>query len=217
MMHLVLLVLAVLAVSTSGFTLKSSRFAGNCIDFSLQNSAINMQLAPPNLLQAPPSWRWSRSPWGISPMPSSRERGKCKKACNLMLHQIFAIATILCVKKPCMPTHFDIFFSVSLSNCTRVLVRVDVNVPLKDGKITDDTRIRGAMPTIEYLKSKGAKTILTSHLGRPKGKEDKFSLAPVPPRISELLGAEVRMHKIACNLLLHFLPNKFISKPCAVL
>jgi phosphoglycerate kinase len=73
----------------------------------------------------------------------------------------------------------------------RVLVRVDVNVPLKDGKITDDTRIRGAMPTIKYLSEKGAKVLLTSHLGRPKGKEEKFSLAPVPPRISELLGAQV--------------------------
>lgn len=75
----------------------------------------------------------------------------------------------------------------------KVFVRADFNVPLKDGVITDDTRIRGAMPTIEYLVSKGAKVMLSSHLGRPKGKEDKFSLAPVPPRISELLGKEVKL------------------------
>lgn len=125
MMHLVLLVLAVLAVSTSGFTLKSSRFAGSSFLEMVKKS--------------------------VGDLSDAELKGK------------------------------------------RVLVRVDVNVPLKDGKITDDTRIRGAMPTIEYLKSKGAKTILTSHLGRPKGKEDKFSLAPVPPRISELLGAEVKL------------------------
>merc|ERR1719454_29272 len=76
----------------------------------------------------------------------------------------------------------------------RVLVRCDLNVPLSDGKITDDTRIRGSIPTIEYLSSKGAKVMLSSHLGRPKnGPEDKFSLAPVAPRLSELLGKEVKM------------------------
>lgn len=76
----------------------------------------------------------------------------------------------------------------------RVLVRCDLNVPLAEGKITDDTRIRGSIPTIEYLVSKGAKVMLTSHLGRPKnGPEDKFSLAPVAPRLSELLGKEVTL------------------------
>merc|ERR1711871_18764 len=65
---------------------------------------------------------------------------------------------------------------------------------LSEGKITDDTRIRGSIPTIEYLVSKGAKVMLSSHLGRPKdGPEDKFSLAPVAPRLGELLGAEVTM------------------------
>jgi phosphoglycerate kinase len=76
----------------------------------------------------------------------------------------------------------------------RVFVRADFNVPLKDGKITDDTRIRGAIPTIKYLSEKGAKVMLSSHLGRPKGGyEAKFSLAPVTPRLSELLGKNVNL------------------------
>jgi len=126
MMHLLLLILAVLAVSTSGFTLTSGRM-GSMRTF--------LEMAKKS----------------VGDLSDAELKGK------------------------------------------RVLVRVDVNVPLKDGVITDDTRIRGAMETIKYLKSKGAKTILSSHLGRPKGKEEKFSLAPVPPRISELLGAEVKL------------------------
>ena len=74
----------------------------------------------------------------------------------------------------------------------KVLVRCDLNVPVKDGVIGDDTRIRSSIPTIQYLVSKGAKVLLTSHLGRPKdGPEPKFSLAPVAPRLSELLGQDV--------------------------
>ena len=74
----------------------------------------------------------------------------------------------------------------------RVFVRADFNVPLEKGKITDDTRIRGAIPTIKYLTSKGAKVLLSSHLGRPKGGyEAKFSLAPITGRLSELLGQPV--------------------------
>ena len=77
----------------------------------------------------------------------------------------------------------------------RVLVRCDLNVPLsKEGAITDDTRIRGSMQTIKYLSSKGAKVLLSSHLGRPKGGyEKKSSLAPIAPRISQLLGKEVKL------------------------
>ena len=74
----------------------------------------------------------------------------------------------------------------------RVLVRCDFNVPLKDGVITDENRIVGALPTIKYLKDHGAKVILCSHMGRPKGEFNmKYSLAPVAARLSEKLGVEV--------------------------
>nr|ADV16380.1 cytosolic phosphoglycerate kinase 2 [Helianthus annuus] len=76
----------------------------------------------------------------------------------------------------------------------RVFVRADLNVPLDDTfKITDDTRIRAAVPTIKYLMSNGARVILSSHLGRPKGVTPKYSLKPLVPRLSELLGVEVKM------------------------
>lgn len=74
------------------------------------------------------------------------------------------------------------------------MIRCDVNVPLDGKTITDDTRIRSSIPTIEYLKGKGAIVSVCSHLGRPKdGPEDKFSLAPCAERMGELLGQEVKL------------------------
>ncbi|MCL5774410.1 MAG: phosphoglycerate kinase, partial [Firmicutes bacterium] len=76
----------------------------------------------------------------------------------------------------------------------RVLMRVDFNVPMKDGRITDDSRIRATLPTIRYILEKNAILILMSHLGRPDGKVvDKYSLKPVSVRLSELLGKPVKM------------------------
>lgn len=78
----------------------------------------------------------------------------------------------------------------------KVLVRCDFNVPLKDGVITSDKRIVGALPTIKYLLDKGAKVILCSHMGKPKGEVNmKYTLAPVAARLSELLGFDVPLAK----------------------
>ena len=76
----------------------------------------------------------------------------------------------------------------------RVLVRCDFNVPLIDGKITDENRLVAALPTIKKLINDGGKVILCSHLGKPKnGPSPEFSLAPVAVRLTELLGQEVKL------------------------
>jgi phosphoglycerate kinase len=74
----------------------------------------------------------------------------------------------------------------------RVFLRVDLNVPLEEGRVAEDTRIRAVVPTIEHCLKAGASVILASHLGRPKGKADpRFSLAPVAARLEDLLGRPV--------------------------
>ncbi len=73
----------------------------------------------------------------------------------------------------------------------RVLVRVDFNVPLRDGAITDDTRIRLAIPTLQALRERGARLVLVSHLGRPSGPDPRWSLKPIADHLAGLLGADV--------------------------
>jgi phosphoglycerate kinase len=82
----------------------------------------------------------------------------------------------------------------------RVLVRVDFNVPVREGEVTDDTRIRRALPTIRYLLEQGAHPILISHLGRPKGERDpRYAMDPVAKKLEELLGAPVEKLDVAAG------------------
>ena len=82
--------------------------------------------------------------------------------------------------------------NMNVANKT-VFVRVDFNVPLKDGVITDDTRIRATLPTLRHLIGQGAKVVIASHLGRPKGeRKPEFTLAPCAKRLGELLEQPVR-------------------------
>ncbi len=80
---------------------------------------------------------------------------------------------------------------LELEHGTRVLLRADLNVPLEDGRVTDDARIRGALPTIALLRERGVRIVLCSHLGRPKDREPETSLRPATERLAELLGAPV--------------------------
>src|SRR3989442_15735561 len=81
-----------------------------------------------------------------------------------------------------------------LDRGTRVLLRADFNVPLRDGEIDDDLRITAALPTIQWLLEREAEVVCCSHLGRPKGTPDpKYSLAPVARRLGELLGTTVEL------------------------
>src|SRR5438067_7139153 len=76
----------------------------------------------------------------------------------------------------------------------RALLRVDFNVPMRDGRVDDDLRITTVLPTIEHLRTRGAVVVACGHLGRPKGVPDaRYSMAPVTVRLSELLGAEVAL------------------------
>ena len=81
---------------------------------------------------------------------------------------------------------------LELEEGARALVRVDFNVPLKDGRVTDDARIRAALPTIEGLRGRGARLVLCSHLGRPQGRDAATSLTPASERLSELIDARVQ-------------------------
>src|SRR3954453_9815780 len=90
-----------------------------------------------------------------------------------------------------MPFRKKTLRHLELAEGQTVLVRADLNVPLEGGEVADDARIRAALPAIEDLRGRGAKVVLCSHLGRPKGHDVGTSMAPVSKRLGELLGVRV--------------------------
>ena len=96
----------------------------------------------------------------------------------------------------------------------RVFLRADFNVPLSGGTVTDDTRIRAVLPTLEHCLASGASVVLASHLGRPQGRDPRFSLQPVAFRLEELLGRPVPLAPLELPLHHHPQWTPMAGRPC---